>query len=58
MKWFEKLDATKKEKINALIDERKDAVVSWDMGELTADEAQGIVARCNREIARIAGGAA
>ena len=54
MKWIEKLDATRKQKIQALIDERTDAVFSWDMGKISAEIAQGIVERCNREIERLA----
>ena len=54
MKWIERLDATRKEKVQALINERTDAVISWDMGEISAEIAQGIVARCNREIERLA----
>ena len=56
--WFTALSQSAQLDVMALMHERGAAVRDWRDGEKTRDEAREIVARCNAEIERIAGGAA
>ena len=58
MKWTDRLNDTEKKKVRRLERQRNKAVVDWQNGKISMNEARAIVARCNHEIARIAEGAA
>lgn len=58
MKWTDKLNDTEKKTVRRLEYRRNKAVVDWQNGKISMNEARAIVARCNSEIARIAEGAA
>ena len=58
MKWTEKLNDNEKKTVRRLEYRRNKAVVDWQNGKISMNEAWAIVARCNSEIARIAEGAA
>ena len=56
MKWTEKLNKADYATVTGYEHERSAAVVDWQNGKISMDEARAIVARCNSEIARIAEG--
>jgi hypothetical protein len=58
MKWTDRLNDTDKKTVRRLERQRNKAVVDWQNGKISMNEARAIVARCNHEIARIAEGAA
>jgi len=58
MKWTDRLNDTEKKTVRRLERQRNKAVVDWQNGKISMNEARAIVARCNHEIARIAEGAA
>lgn len=58
MKWTDKLNDNEKKTVHQLEYRRNKAVVDWQNGKISMNEARAIVARCNHEIARIAEGAA
>ena len=58
MKWTDRLNDTEKKTVRRLERQRNKAVVDWQNGKISMNEARAIVARCNNEIARIAEGAA
>ena len=58
MKWTDKLNDNEKKTVRRLEYRRNKAVVDWQNGKISMNEARSIVARCNHEIARIAEGAA
>ena len=58
MKWTDRLNDTEKKTARRLERQRNKAVVDWQNGKISMNEARAIVARCNHEIARIAEGAA
>ena len=58
MKWIDKLDRDDYATVKGFELERSEAVMDWMNGKISMTEARAIVARCNREIARIAEGAA
>ena len=58
MKWTDKLNDNEKKTVRRLEYRRNKAVVDWQNGKISMNEARAIVARCNSEIARIAEGAA
>ena len=58
MKWTDRLNDAEKKTVRRLERQRSKAVVDWQHGKISMNEARAIVARCNSEIARIAGGAA
>jgi hypothetical protein len=58
VKWTDRLNDTEKKTVRRLERQRNKAVVDWQNGKISMNEARAIVARCNHEIARIAEGAA
>lgn len=58
MKWTDRLNDNEKKTVRRLEYRRNKAVVDWQEGKISMNEARAIVARCNSEIARIAEGAA
>ena len=58
MKWTDRLNDNEKKTVHHLEYWRNKAVVDWQNGKISMNEARAIVARCNSEIARIAEGAA
>ena len=58
MNWTDRLNDTEKKTVQRLERQRNKAVVDWQNGKISMNEARAIVARCNHEIARIAEGAA
>jgi len=58
MNWTDRLNDTEKKTVRRLERQRNKAVVDWQNGKISMNEARAIVARCNHEIARIAEGAA
>ena len=58
MNWTDKLNDNEKKTVHQLEYRRNKAVVDWQEGKISMNEARAIVARCNHEIARIAEGAA
>lgn len=58
MKWTDRLNDTEKKTVRRLEYRRNKAVVDWQNGKISMNEARAIVARCNHEIARIAEGVA
>ena len=58
MKWTDRLNDNEKKTVRRLERQRNKAVVDWQNGKISMNEARAIVARCNHEIARIAEGVA
>ena len=58
MNWKERLNDADNASVTNYEHERSAAVMDWLNGKISMTEARAIVARCNHEIARIAGGAA
>ena len=54
MKWTDKLNDNEKKTVRRLEYRRNKAVVDWQNGKISMNEARAIVARCNSEIAQIA----
>jgi len=54
MKWTDRLNDTEKKTVRRLERQRNKAVVDWQNGKISMNEARAIVARCNSEIAQIA----
>lgn len=57
MKWTDRLNDTEKKTVRRLERQRNKAVVDWQNGKISMNEARAIVSKCNHEIARIAEGA-
>jgi len=58
MNWKERLTESQNETVTGYEHERSAAVMDWLNGKISMTEARAIVAKCNREIARIAEGVA
>ena len=54
MKWTDRLNDNEKKTVRRLEYRRNKAVVDWQNGKISMNEARAIVARCNSEIAQIA----
>lgn len=57
MNWKDKLTESQNASVKGYENERSAAVMDWLNGKISMNEARSIVARCNHEIAMIAGGA-
>ena len=58
MNWKERLTDAENATVKGYEHERSAAIMDWLNGKISMSEARAIVARCNHEIAKIAGGAA
>ena len=58
MNWKERLTDADNESVTEYEHERSAAVMDWLNGKVSMTEARAIVARCNKEIQKIAEGAA
>lgn len=58
MKWTDRLNDAEKQTVRRLERQRNKAVVDWQNGKISMNEARAIVSRCNHEITRIAEGVA
>jgi hypothetical protein len=58
MKWLDDLPELSRRRAEKCMKARENAVREWESGAIPKELARLIVARCNSEIARIAGGAA